>query len=183
MKPCLPPVRLPSAMRHLHAMHYSADNWRCCPTCLFWTTNSRQKHPTILDKRLSVGYALRRLLHCSSKDEPCTTYQDYYHWGRVIVRTGGRDVQVQHGDARHSLRIESLIVREIGSDSTVLRTALAFVARLPAGDLVLHLDASRPRTECPMPQMASASRLSPKLYLALQYLIRNFFRIGDVVSV
>eukprot|EP00959_Pyramimonas_sp_CCMP1952_P284000 5936481-Pyramimonas_sp.AAC.1 len=30
--------------------------------------------------------------------------------------------------------------------------------------------------------MTSASRLSPKAYLALQYLTRNFFRIEDVVS-
>eukprot|EP00959_Pyramimonas_sp_CCMP1952_P272305 5693188-Pyramimonas_sp.AAC.2 len=32
-------------------------------------------------------------------------------------------------------------------------------------------------------QMTSASRLSPKVHLALQYLIRNFFRIENVVSV
>eukprot|EP00959_Pyramimonas_sp_CCMP1952_P152127 3182994-Pyramimonas_sp.AAC.1 len=31
--------------------------------------------------------------------------------------------------------------------------------------------------------MASASRLSPKVHLALQYRIRNFFRIENVVSV
>eukprot|EP00959_Pyramimonas_sp_CCMP1952_P224850 4701745-Pyramimonas_sp.AAC.2 len=31
--------------------------------------------------------------------------------------------------------------------------------------------------------MTSASRLSPKLHLALQYLIRDFFRIENVVSV
>eukprot|EP00959_Pyramimonas_sp_CCMP1952_P440399 9220694-Pyramimonas_sp.AAC.1 len=31
--------------------------------------------------------------------------------------------------------------------------------------------------------MTSASRLSPEPHLALQYLIRNFFRIDNVVSV
>eukprot|EP00959_Pyramimonas_sp_CCMP1952_P042492 888471-Pyramimonas_sp.AAC.1 len=31
--------------------------------------------------------------------------------------------------------------------------------------------------------MATAPRLSPKVHLALQYLIINFFRIGNVVSV
>eukprot|EP00959_Pyramimonas_sp_CCMP1952_P118940 2486858-Pyramimonas_sp.AAC.1 len=34
-----------------------------------------------------------------------------------------------------------------------------------------------------MLQMTSASRLFPKVHLALQCLIRNFFRIEDVVSV
>eukprot|EP00959_Pyramimonas_sp_CCMP1952_P067330 1405199-Pyramimonas_sp.AAC.1 len=32
-------------------------------------------------------------------------------------------------------------------------------------------------------QMTSASRLSPKVHLVLQYLARNFFRIENVVSV
>eukprot|EP00959_Pyramimonas_sp_CCMP1952_P206607 4320546-Pyramimonas_sp.AAC.1 len=32
-------------------------------------------------------------------------------------------------------------------------------------------------------QITRASRLSPKVHLALQYLIRNFFRIENVVSV
>eukprot|EP00959_Pyramimonas_sp_CCMP1952_P185007 3868284-Pyramimonas_sp.AAC.1 len=31
--------------------------------------------------------------------------------------------------------------------------------------------------------MTTASRLSPKVHLALQYLLRNFFRIENVVSV
>eukprot|EP00959_Pyramimonas_sp_CCMP1952_P184978 3867714-Pyramimonas_sp.AAC.1 len=31
--------------------------------------------------------------------------------------------------------------------------------------------------------MTAASRLSPKVHLALHYLIRNFFRIENVVSV
>eukprot|EP00959_Pyramimonas_sp_CCMP1952_P473657 9502103-Pyramimonas_sp.AAC.1 len=31
--------------------------------------------------------------------------------------------------------------------------------------------------------MTTASRLSPKVYLALQYLIRNFFRIENAVPV
>eukprot|EP00959_Pyramimonas_sp_CCMP1952_P243532 5090516-Pyramimonas_sp.AAC.1 len=53
--------------------------------------------------------------------------------GQVIIRVGNRDVQVQYGDARHSLYIEALIAREIGSDNTALRTALTFVASLPAG--------------------------------------------------
>eukprot|EP00959_Pyramimonas_sp_CCMP1952_P316342 6621365-Pyramimonas_sp.AAC.1 len=53
--------------------------------------------------------------------------------GQVIIRVDSRDVQVQYGDARHSLYIEALIAREIGSDNTALRTAFTFVASLSAG--------------------------------------------------
>eukprot|EP00959_Pyramimonas_sp_CCMP1952_P274263 5732703-Pyramimonas_sp.AAC.2 len=53
--------------------------------------------------------------------------------GQVIIRAGSRDVQVQYGDARHSLYTEALIAREIGSDSTALRTVLTSVANVPAG--------------------------------------------------
>eukprot|EP00959_Pyramimonas_sp_CCMP1952_P283217 5920282-Pyramimonas_sp.AAC.1 len=42
--------------------------------------------------------------------------------GQVIIRVVNRDVQVQYGDARHSLYIEASIAREIGSDNTALRT-------------------------------------------------------------
>eukprot|EP00959_Pyramimonas_sp_CCMP1952_P247320 5169994-Pyramimonas_sp.AAC.1 len=53
--------------------------------------------------------------------------------GPVILRMGNRDVQFQCGDARHSLYIEALIAREIGSDNTALRAVLTCVASLPAG--------------------------------------------------
>eukprot|EP00959_Pyramimonas_sp_CCMP1952_P404008 8465692-Pyramimonas_sp.AAC.1 len=57
--------------------------------------------------------------------------------GQVITRVGNRDVQVQYGGARHSLYIEALIAREIGSNSIALRTVLTFVASLSAGGPVL----------------------------------------------
>eukprot|EP00959_Pyramimonas_sp_CCMP1952_P430887 9024139-Pyramimonas_sp.AAC.1 len=53
--------------------------------------------------------------------------------GLVIVRIGNRDVQIQYGDARHSLYIEASMATETGSDNTALRIALTFVASLPAG--------------------------------------------------
>eukprot|EP00959_Pyramimonas_sp_CCMP1952_P128956 2696848-Pyramimonas_sp.AAC.1 len=48
--------------------------------------------------------------------------------GQVIIRVGNRDVEVQCGDAIHSLYTEALIARQIGSDNTALRTVLTFVA-------------------------------------------------------
>eukprot|EP00959_Pyramimonas_sp_CCMP1952_P192596 4027210-Pyramimonas_sp.AAC.1 len=53
--------------------------------------------------------------------------------GQVIIRVGKRDVQAKCGDARHSLYIEALVAREIGSDDTALRTMLTFVASISAG--------------------------------------------------
>eukprot|EP00959_Pyramimonas_sp_CCMP1952_P118756 2482677-Pyramimonas_sp.AAC.1 len=53
--------------------------------------------------------------------------------GQVIIGVGGRDVQVQCGDAQHSLCMEVLIAREIGSDNAALRMVLTFVAGLPVG--------------------------------------------------
>eukprot|EP00959_Pyramimonas_sp_CCMP1952_P297954 6232821-Pyramimonas_sp.AAC.1 len=77
--------------------------------------------------------------------------------------------------------MEALIARKIGSDKTALRTLLTFVASLPAGRPALIF--GYVPTKKGMLQMTSASRLSPKVYLALQYLIRKFFRIENVVSV
>eukprot|EP00959_Pyramimonas_sp_CCMP1952_P267936 5601967-Pyramimonas_sp.AAC.1 len=53
--------------------------------------------------------------------------------GQVIMRVGNRDVQVQCGDARRALYIEALIARDTGSDNAAGRTALTFIASLPAG--------------------------------------------------
>eukprot|EP00959_Pyramimonas_sp_CCMP1952_P328212 6871524-Pyramimonas_sp.AAC.1 len=101
--------------------------------------------------------------------------------GQVIIRVGNRDVQVHYGDARHSLYIEALIARETGCDNTALRTVLTFVASLSAGRPALTF--GYVPTEKGALQMTTASRLSPKVHLALQHIIRNFFRIENVVPV
>eukprot|EP00959_Pyramimonas_sp_CCMP1952_P337625 7070249-Pyramimonas_sp.AAC.1 len=90
--------------------------------------------------------------HCltTTKDDwggwngPFPVVRDDPGRGQVIIRVGSRDVQVQYGDARHSVYIEALIAREIGSDNIALRTALTFVASLPAGRPAM----SRPRRGC-----------------------------------
>eukprot|EP00959_Pyramimonas_sp_CCMP1952_P092988 1946006-Pyramimonas_sp.AAC.1 len=101
--------------------------------------------------------------------------------GPVVIRVGSRDVLAQYGDARHSLYIEALVAREIGSDNAALRTVLTFVASLPAGGPAMTF--GYVPTKKGALQMTSASRLSPKVHLALQYLNRNFFRTENVVSV
>eukprot|EP00959_Pyramimonas_sp_CCMP1952_P096029 2007705-Pyramimonas_sp.AAC.1 len=69
----------------------------------------------------------------------------------------------------------------MGSGSAALRTVLAFIASQPAGRSAMTCGC--PPTEKGMLQMTGASRLSPTVHLARQYLIRNFFRIENVVSV
>eukprot|EP00959_Pyramimonas_sp_CCMP1952_P107530 2247884-Pyramimonas_sp.AAC.1 len=81
--------------------------------------------------------------------------------GQVIIRAGNRDVQVQCGDARHSLYIEALIAREIGPDNTELRTVLTCVASLPAGRPALTFGYV-PTMKGTL-QMTTASRASPKV--------------------
>eukprot|EP00959_Pyramimonas_sp_CCMP1952_P057751 1205414-Pyramimonas_sp.AAC.1 len=69
----------------------------------------------------------------------------------------------------------------MGSDSTALCTVLTFVAGLSAGRPSLTF--GYVPTKKGALQMTSASRLSPKVHLALQYLSINFVRIENVVSV
>eukprot|EP00959_Pyramimonas_sp_CCMP1952_P460732 9480377-Pyramimonas_sp.AAC.1 len=53
--------------------------------------------------------------------------------GQVIARVGNRDVQVLHGDARHSLHIKALVTREIGPGNAGLLRVVACIASLLAG--------------------------------------------------
>eukprot|EP00959_Pyramimonas_sp_CCMP1952_P120190 2513037-Pyramimonas_sp.AAC.1 len=117
--------------------------------------------------------------HCHDEGDlvdyhrPTTTKDDWADWnglfpfvkndperGQVIIRVGNRDVQVQCCDARHSLYIEALTARAIGSDNTALRTVLTFVASLSAGRPALTTGYAP--TKKGTLHMTSASRLSPK---------------------
>eukprot|EP00959_Pyramimonas_sp_CCMP1952_P088649 1854869-Pyramimonas_sp.AAC.1 len=68
------------------------------------------------------------------------------------------------------------MVREIGSDIAAMRTALAFIASLPAGGpaAVFGCLSTNQGNKC----MTTASRLSPKQRLALQFLIGHYIGIN-----
>eukprot|EP00959_Pyramimonas_sp_CCMP1952_P416309 8722158-Pyramimonas_sp.AAC.1 len=72
---------------------------------------------------------------------------------------------------RRSLYIAGLMAREIGSDSAALRTVLKLVASLSGGRPALTF--SYAPTKKGALQVTTANRLSPKIHLALQYIIRN----------
>eukprot|EP00959_Pyramimonas_sp_CCMP1952_P109982 2300653-Pyramimonas_sp.AAC.1 len=77
--------------------------------------------------------------------------------------------------------MEALMAREIGSDSIALRTVLTFVYSRSAGRPALTF--GHVPTKKGSLQMTTAIRASPKVHLALQNIIGNFFRIENVVSV
>ena len=95
--------------------------------------------------------------------------------GQVIVKVGNREVRVQYPDARHILFIEALLVREVGPDSTALRTVLAYISELPAGQPAKtfgYLPSKQGRL-----RMTNDSGRAPKVHLALQYRVKNYVRV------
>ena len=99
----------------------------------------------------------------------------------MIVKVGNREVKVQYPDARYTLFIEALLVRETGSDSTALRTVLAYISELPAGQSAKtfgYLPSKQGHL-----RMTNDSSQAPKVHLALQFLVKNYFRVENVIAV
>eukprot|EP00959_Pyramimonas_sp_CCMP1952_P167835 3507540-Pyramimonas_sp.AAC.1 len=101
--------------------------------------------------------------------------------GQAIGRVGNREVAAQCPDLRHSHYIEVLMVRELGSDNTALRTVLTFIASLPAGGPAMTF--GNLPTKQGYLRMTTSSKLSPRVHLALQHVMRNYIRIASVVTV
>eukprot|EP00959_Pyramimonas_sp_CCMP1952_P421493 8830038-Pyramimonas_sp.AAC.1 len=98
---------------------------------------------------------------------PCPIARNCRDRAQAVAQVGGREVLVQCPDLRRALQIVVLMVREIGSDTTALRTLWAFVASLPAGKPVMvfgYLPTKQGNL-----RMTTACRLSPKVHLALQF--------------
>ena len=101
--------------------------------------------------------------------------------GQAIIRSGNRDIIVQYPDLRHTLYVDVLVVRELGSDNMAMRTVVTFIAGLAAGQPAITFGCI-PDQRGNLRQ-AVGSKMHPKVHLALQYLIRNYFRIENVVAV
>ena len=93
----------------------------------------------------------------------------------MTVRNGNRDILVRYSDARHTLYVEALIVRDMGSDNEALKAVVTFIQSLSAGRAPVTFG-YEPDSKGNLRQ-TPGSRLNPKVHLALQYLIRNYFRI------
>ena len=80
-----------------------------------------------------------------------------------------------------TLYVEALLTREMGMDNTAMRTVLTFIAGLGAGKPALtfgYLPDSKGSL-----RTTDASKLNPRIHMALQFLVRNYFRVDNVVAV
>eukprot|EP00959_Pyramimonas_sp_CCMP1952_P334768 7010323-Pyramimonas_sp.AAC.1 len=86
-----------------------------------------------------------------------------------------------YSNARHTLYIECLLTRELGVDSAAMQTVLAYVAHLGAGKLAAvfgYIPDYKGNLN-----LSDDSKLHPRVQLALQYLVRNYFRVERVIAV
>ena len=90
---------------------------------------------------------------------------------------------VRYPDARLTLFIEVLLTMEYGLDNDAMDTILNYISRLPAGKTPETFGYTKTRATSPQLQLSMASKRAPKVFLALQYVIRNFFRINDVFAI
>ena len=137
------------------------------------TTTERETLWTIIDPRLPRAIG--------GWNGPCPVTKNDPDRGNVIVQVGNREVRVQYLDASHTLYIEALLVREVGSDSTALRTVLAYTSELSAGQpakILGYLPSKQGH-----PRMTDDSSRAPQAHLALQYFVKNYFRVASVVIV
>ena len=101
--------------------------------------------------------------------------------GQLVVKAGSREIIVQYPDARHTLYVEALLTREMGMDNTAMRTVLSFIAGLGAGKPALTFG-YLPDGKGSL-RTTDASKLNPRVHMALQFLVRNYFRVDHVVAV
>ena len=102
--------------------------------------------------------------------------------GLLRCTAGGREIYVRYPDARHTLYIEILMLRD-GFDHLAMDTFLDFVKTLQAGKPPMvfgYMPLVKDGAEL---QITTTSRAYPKVYQALQFLVRNFFRVPDVFAV
>jgi len=100
--------------------------------------------------------------------------------GQVVIHHGNREILVRYPDARLTLFIEAIFMGEVGMDNDAMDIILIYVSRLQAGKTpevfgYFYVDGKY--------NLTTASKKAPKVYMALQYVIRNFFRIQDVFAV
>jgi len=107
---------------------------------------------------------------------PCTVIKNDPDWGVVTLRkAGNREILVHYPNVRHTLFIECFMVKEMGSDHSALRTVIEFIAGLQAGRAAMTFGYTT--TKQGSLQQTSASQMNPRVHLALQFLIRNYFRL------
>ena len=100
--------------------------------------------------------------------------------GQVICRAGAREIAVQYPDARLTLFIDIYFTKQLGMDNTAMHTLLTHISNLQAGKPAVTFGYAIVKDR---PVLTTASKEAPKVHLALQFLIKNFFRINDTIAV
>ena len=100
--------------------------------------------------------------------------------GSVICKHGNREIRVSYPDARLTLFIECILTMEYGLDNDAMDVLLEYISRLSAGKTPVTFGYAGAQGNL---KITAISKQAPKIFLALQYVIRNLFRINDVVAV
>ena len=100
--------------------------------------------------------------------------------GRVVCTSGKRhhEINVRYPDARLTLFMEAIWTMEVGRDNDAMDTVLDYISRLQTGKAAETFGYTGPQF-----RLTTATQRAPRMHLALQYVIRNFFRIQDVFAI
>ena len=105
----------------------------------------------------------------ATKDEdggwngPCPVIRSESDRGKVVCKHGGKELAVRYPDARLTLFMDDEL------DNDAMDTILNYISRLQAGKTLRRI--------------SHISKDAPKVFLALQYSIRNSFRMSDVYAI
>jgi len=105
--------------------------------------------------------------------------------GRVICKHGEKEIFVRYPDARLTLFIESILTMDLGMDNMAMDLMLDYVGRLAHGKTPVTFGYAVVLSHRKQPRLVltTATKKAPKVYLALQFLIRNYFRISNVFAI
>jgi len=67
---------------------------------------------------------------------------------------------------------------EVGRDNEAMDTVLDYISRLQTGKAAETFGYTGPQF-----RLTTATQRAPRMHLALQYVIRNFFRVHDVFAI
>ncbi len=100
--------------------------------------------------------------------------------GRITFQDGANVRTAVYAEVRHTLYIETLLALEAneGMDNKAMQTVLDYIGNLPAGKAPELFGYSAPNGE-----LTTATKRAPKVFMALQYVVKSFFKIDDVIAV
>ena len=104
--------------------------------------------------------------------------------GRLICNHGNREIIVKYADARLTLFIAQIYAMELANDTDAMDLIIDYIGNLAHNKMPETFGyAVDKKGDAFSFHLTSASKRAPKIYMALQYLVRNFFRIESVVAI